>query len=129
MFWKDFLEQVPGVEIVLENVLETDDEWLVDIIKEVDDSRLRLCLDVGHVNAYSAIPVMEWLKNCTPCISHFHLHNNDGSWDSHAPLHQGGIPMKDFIREATILCPDATFTLELREAESSVRWLADNELI
>lgn len=129
VFWKDFLEQVPGVEIVLENVLETDDEWLVDIIKEVDDSRLRLCLDVGHVNAYSAIPVMEWLKNCTPCISHFHLHNNDGSWDSHAPLHQGGIPMKDFIREATILCPDATFTLELREAESSVRWLADNELI
>ena len=64
LFWKDFLKEDPGVEIVLENVLETEPQWLLDIVKGVADSRLKLCLDVGHVNAYSKIPVTEWLSLC-----------------------------------------------------------------
>ena len=52
-FWKEFLAEDPGVEILLENVLETEPGWLLDIVKGVDDPRLRLCLDIGHVNAYS----------------------------------------------------------------------------
>lgn len=125
LFWKDFLNDDPGVEIVLENVLETEPEMLLDIIKGIDDSRLRMCLDIGHVNAYSKIPVMEWLEVCAPYISHFHIHNNDGSWDNHCPLNQGTIPMRDFLNRAESLCPNATYTLELMEAETSVRWLLE----
>ena len=51
LFWKDFLQEDPGVEIVLENVLEEEPGMLLDIIKGVADPRLRICLDVGHVNA------------------------------------------------------------------------------
>ena len=75
-----------GVEIVLENVLETEPQWLLDIVKGVDDPRLKLCLDVGHVNAYSKIPVTEWLASWAPYLSHFHIHNNDTSRDQHNPL-------------------------------------------
>ena len=32
LFWKDFLLDDPGVELVLENVLETDPTWLLDIV-------------------------------------------------------------------------------------------------
>ena len=49
LFWKEFLKEDPGVEIVLENVLETEPQWLLDIAKGVDDPRLKLCLDIGHV--------------------------------------------------------------------------------
>lgn len=128
-FWKDFLQQDPGVELVLENVLETDPAWLLDIVKGVDDPRLRLCLDIGHVNAYSKIPVMEWLEMCTPWISHFHIHNNDSTADHHCALFEGTIPMRDFIYRAEQLCPNATFTLELMEDGPSVAWLADNGLL
>ena len=130
VFWKEFLMQKdPGVEIVLENVLETDPRWLPDIVKAVDDPRLRLCLDIGHVNAYSKIPVTRWLEDWGPYISHFHIHNNDGTADLHRALDEGTIPMKDFLLRAGELCPEATFTLELMEAGPSVKWLADNGLL
>lgn len=124
-FWKAFLEEDPGVEIVLENVLEEEPGMLLDIVTAVDNPNLRLCLDIGHVNAYAKVPVMQWLESWKDYLSHFHIHNNDGSWDTHSPLNSGNIPMGEFLERATALCPDATFTLELLEAESSVRWLLE----
>ena len=126
-FWKTFLQGDPGAQIVLENVLETEPQLLLDIVKGVDDPRLRLCLDVGHVNAYSKIQVADWLKEWAPYLSHFHIHNNDGSWDTHSALDCGTIPMRELLTMAEELCPDATFTLELMEAEASVRWLLEEE--
>jgi len=129
LFWKDFLKEDPGVEIVLENVLEDDPQWLLDIVKGVDDPRLRLCMDIGHVNAYSALPVMDWLETWAPYISHFHIHNNDGSRDQHNALTDGTIPIKEFLLRAEKLCPDATYTLELMKDAPSVQWLADQNWI
>ena len=125
LFWKAFLEEDPGVEIVLENVLEDEPGLLLDIVKGVDDTRLRLCLDIGHANAYTPISPMDWLKACAPYLSHFHLHNNDGTQDSHSALNCGSIPMDEFVQQAEALCPDATFTLEVLESKSSVRWLLE----
>lgn len=129
VFWKDFLTQEdPGVEIVLENVLETDPQWLADIVKGVNLPGLALCLDVGHVNAYSRIPVARWVEAWAPYLSHFHIHNNDGTADQHRPLTEGTLVMKDLFRQVEELCPEATVTLELMEAEHSVRWLTENIL-
>lgn len=125
-FWKVFLKDAPGVPVVLENVLEETPDLLLDIVKGVDHPQLKLCLDVGHVNAYSKIPAMDWLTQWAPYLSHFHIHNNDGSWDSHCPLDQGTIPMKELLWKVIQLCPDATFTLEVMEAEPSLNWLEDN---
>lgn len=125
LFWKEFLAEDPGVEIVLENVLEEEPGMLLDIVTGVDHPNLRLCLDIGHVNAYAKVPVMKWLESWKDYLSHFHIHNNDGSWDTHSPLNSGNIPMREFLDQATALCPDATFTMELMEAESSVRWLLE----
>lgn len=125
LFWKEFLQQESGTQIVLENVLEPKPELLLDIVRGVDDPRLRLCLDIGHVNAYSKIPVMQWLETLAPYLSHFHIHNNDGSWDTHSPLEQGSIPVKEFLERAQALCPDASITLELMDSRSSVRWLLE----
>ena len=107
--------------------METEPHWLLDIVKGVEDPCLRLCLDVGHVNAYSQIPVMDWLKEWAPYLSHFHIHNNDGSWDTHSALDCGTIPMCELLMQAEKICPNATFTLELMEAEPSVRWLLEEE--
>ena len=128
-FWREFLREDPGVELVLENVLETEPQWLLDIVKTVDHPRLRLCLDVGHVNAYSRIPLAQWLESWSPYLSHFHIHNNDGSRDQHCGLQEGSIPMGEFLQRAESICPEATFTLELMEAESSMLWLKEKGVI
>lgn len=125
VFWKDFLREDPGVELVLENVLEEEPKLLLEILQGVNDPRLRMCLDVGHANAYSKVSAMEWLERCAPWISHFHIHNNDGSWDTHQALDQGTVPMAQLLRRAAQLCPEATFTLELTDAEPSVKWLLE----
>ena len=123
IFWREFLREDPGVEIVLENVLEREPDWIPDILRCVDSPRLRMCLDVGHVNAYSPVGVEAWLRRCAPWISHFHLHNNDGTRDAHDGLFQGTIPMERILELAEQLCPEATYTLELPEAEGSLREL------
>lgn len=129
VFWKEFLKEAPGPEIVLENVFETDPQWLLDIVQGVDHPKLKMCLDVGHVNAYSPISVMEWLEICAPVLSHFHIHNNDGTQDQHGQLHEGQIAMKELLPRIQQLCPDATIALELLKNRPSVQWLAENGLI
>lgn len=125
LFWKEFLRDDPGVEIVLENVLEEAPELLLDIVRGVDNPRLRLCLDVGHANAYSEIPVLQWLERSAPYLGHFHLHNNDGSWDTHSQLFEGTIPMEDILESIGSFCPGSSVTLELMDAAPSVAWLED----
>lgn len=126
VFWKDFVQEVPqDLEICLENVLEEEPSMLFDIVSAVNDPRLKLCLDIGHVNAYSEISCMEWLEKWSPFLSHFHTHNNDRSWDSHSPLNAGTIPMQEFLVKSFELCPSASFTLEVTEAEPSVRWMLE----
>lgn len=129
LFWKDFLQEDWGVQIVLENVLEEEASLLLDIVMEVNHPDFRMCLDIGHVNAYAGHSPMQWLKDCAAWISHFHIHNNDGSWDSHSGLAQGTIPMEAFLRQADCICPEATYTLEVTDAVPSVAWLHEHHFI
>lgn len=128
-FWKEKEKSGSQIEIVLENVLETEPEMLTDILKGVNHPKLKMCLDIGHVNAYSKIPVEEWLKKCAEYISHFHIHNNDKSFDTHNALYDGSIVMDEFLKKAQELCFDATFTLEVLESLPSVEWMEKNGLI
>jgi len=124
LFWKDFLKKIPeNVTLYIENVMESDPQWMADIAAGVDDPRFRLCLDVGHAHVCSEIGVMQWLETLAPWLTHFHIHNNDRSFDTHSPLDQGTIPMKTFLTRADALCPDATFTLEVTDGRRDVDWL------
>ena len=123
-FWKQFLmKEDPDVEIVLENVLETQPDMILDILEGVDDPRFRMCFDVGHINAYSYIPILDWLEACAPWIGHIHINNNDGKEDQHKGLHEGILPVKELLKKVDMLCPDATITLEMTEAKPSLDWL------
>ncbi len=130
VFWQSFVQEVPeDITIVLENVMEEEIPMFLDILQKVNDKRLRMCLDVGHVNAYSPTSALQWLQTCAPYISHFHIHNNFGDWDTHNALWDGSIPMEEFLHEANTLCPNTTCTLELMQAEPSVQWLLEKHFL
>ena len=121
LFWREFLDLHPGnYEICLENVMEEEPELLRSIVSQVDDPRLGLCLDVGHVNVYSRIPAEKWLACWGEFLSHAHLHNNDGTADTHSALHQGSLPMALLI---DALPSAATATLELPQIGENIQWL------
>ena len=122
-FWKEFLKENPDGNIVLENVLETTPDLIVDILEGVNDPRLRMCFDVGHINAYSYVPILDWLEVCAPWIGHIHINNNNGKEDRHSGLQDGNIPMKELLRKMDVFCPEATVTLEMTETKSSLEWL------
>lgn len=124
-FWKDFLEDKPAdFQLLLENVMDEDPALLSDIIEGVDDPRMRICLDVGHVNAVSPISAEEWIRRLGHQILHFHLHNNDGERDLHAPLHEGTMDIEAVLRTIDECClPEATFTIESRNCHESIPWL------
>ena len=124
-FWREFLQEVPdGFTIALENVMEPGPQMLADIVRQVDDPRLGLCLDVGHANTQvSTVPPLEWIAPMAPWLRHVHLHNNQGALDAHAGLAEGLIPMEKVLGTLLHLCPGATWTIECQDAEPSVRWL------
>lgn len=125
LFWKDFLKTLPeGLTVCVENVLEPTPDMLLDIVRGVEDTRLRLCLDVGHVNAYSKIPAKTWIEESGEYLSHLHIHNNDGTWDTHSALFDGTLPILELV-DVAMRETEATATLELPKCEPSVKWLLE----
>ena len=126
LFWKDFMKEVPEDFIIcLENVREEVPEMMTHVIEGVDDSRFKMCLDIGHAHAFSQTDVNEWLEKCAHLIRHFHIHNNDKSYDTHSALYEGTIDMAAFLNKAEKMCENATFALELLESKGSMEWLME----
>ena len=129
-FFRQLVPELPqGTVLALENVLEPEPRLLTQIVRQVDSPKLRICLDVGHAQAYSRTSAMDWVDACYPWLTHFHIHNNNGSQDLHGPLFEGVIPMTRLLEKIQLLCPDASMTLELPQAESSLLWLQQQNIL
>ena len=127
-FWREFLDEVDGLTLCVENVLEASPDALRQIAEQVNDPRLRICLDVGHAFCQSG-DLAPWLDALAPYISHVHLHNNHGTFDEHLALYDGALDMAAVIRQLEALAPQATYTLEVRSARASVEWLLKEGLL
>jgi sugar phosphate isomerase/epimerase len=127
IFWKEFLSDKPeDLTLVLENVLEDEPDMLLDIVKGVDDPRLRLCFDTGHANiTKKGLTMLEWTTKILPYLGHAHLHNNSGWPDRHGPLGDGEIDMAALLHLISEGQPEATLTIESIESAPSVAWLID----
>lgn len=127
-FWREFLNDVDGLTLCVENVMETSPDALRQIAELVNDPRLRICFDVGHAFCQGG-ELAPWLDALAPYISHVHLHNNHGSFDEHLGLPDGTLDMAAVIRQLEALAPQATYTLEVRPARASVEWLLEEGLL
>ena len=130
LFFRDLVSRIPdGITLCLENVLEPSPDLIAGIVRQVDDPRIRMCLDVGHAQAYSPVAPEDWVTDAQDVLDHFHVHNNNGSQDQHAPLFEGVIPMNQLLKKIQSLCPQATVTLELPSGESSLIWMQEQDLL
>ncbi|MBU5479718.1 sugar phosphate isomerase/epimerase family protein [Blautia sp. MSJ-19] len=96
-FFRDFLRERTGLEIVMENVLDEDWRLLRDVCQQVDHPDFGLCLDIGHAHCYSDISVVEWAKELAPYVRHVHIHDNAGKRDAHMGLGKGNLPWQETL--------------------------------
>jgi len=80
-----------GAMLVLENVYEEEPSGMVRVLEALSGSGVYHCLDVGHLNAFSETGLDEWLDATGRHVRQFHLHDNDGSGDSHGPIGTGTV--------------------------------------
>ncbi|MCI8609783.1 MAG: sugar phosphate isomerase/epimerase [Firmicutes bacterium] len=129
LFWQDFMRDKPAdFGIYIENVLEDEPYMLANMMKQIDDPRIKLCLDVGHAAAAgkNMIPITQWIRVLGPWLGHFHLHNNYGDRDSHGAFHDGTMDFHQIFQAVDDYCQkDATFTIESRDCAASVAWLLE----
>ena len=123
-FWKNFAPELPeGFELVLENVLDPVPRHLLDVVEGVNDGHVGICLDVGHANCYSEVPVAEWIRTFGSLIKHVHLHSNDGTCDMHAPLAEGTLDMPGTLGKLIQYAPQADWCIECTDAEACLTYL------
>ena len=79
------------IPLVLENVWEQDPELHLELLEGIRSPWFGFCLDVGHQNSFSRTTLDKWLQMTWPYLKEVHLHDNDGSFDTHLPVGLGSI--------------------------------------
>ncbi|HEY3341268.1 MAG TPA: sugar phosphate isomerase/epimerase family protein, partial [Anaerolineae bacterium] len=104
-----------GIVIVLENDTDKSPDMLVRLVNEVDSPFLGLCMDIGHQHLFSELDAIEWVRRMDQRLLHIHLHDNDGTGDSHSSIGRGTIAFEPFYTAIMQLVPQVTISLEVED--------------
>jgi sugar phosphate isomerase/epimerase len=94
-----------GTKMMLENVYETHPDDLLAVIRHLNPTHTKCCLDIGHLTVFGKSPLDIWISTLGSYVGQFHLHDNHGERDSHFGLGEGCIDFKavfDFIKSMQI---------------------------
>ncbi len=130
-FWAQTVRS-HSIEICLENTWEWDTAFLSGIVHTSDHPRLNICIDTGHIFAFSKISPEEWFHAFNKKITHLHWHDNHLEQDEHLPLGQGSIDWQAIAGLMQEYCPQANIVLELKQARdflASLEYLRSQSLI
>ncbi len=118
-FYKEFIPHFEreGIVATIENVHESDNELIRNIIAAVNSPNLKATIDIGHCNIHSDIPVTEWIKDYGIMLHHMHFHNNFGDEDAHSSLKNGSLQIKPILEtlKEIRLFPQITFEIFNKE--------------
>lgn len=94
--WSWFSKELKalGSLLVLENVFEKTPTEFLPVFKTLPKTDVGFCLDVGHQSAFSRSTLKEWLDILGPYLRQLHLHDNDGTFDSHLALGKGRVDFR-----------------------------------
>lgn len=104
-----------GIVVVLENDIDKSPDLLVRLVNQVNNPCLGLCMDIGHQHVFSKLDALEWVRRMDRRLLHIHLHDNDGTRDSHWSPGRGTIDFESFSAAILRHAPDATIALEVED--------------
>ncbi len=87
-----------GVTIALENTWDDRPEVLLHLRELLPErNNVKFCLDTGHLNVYSQLPLRRWWRSLGDDIAAVHLHDNDGLSDDHLPPGGGTVDFEALV--------------------------------
>lgn len=133
LFFEEFLsDKDNSISIHIENQFEDTPILISEVVSAVSDNRLNICLDIGHANLNSKIPILNWIEQLNDKISFVHLHNNNGLTDQHLDFTSGTIDFKEICFALEKYVPNCIWAIEtnsLDDAKKSIQWLIDNHYL
>jgi sugar phosphate isomerase/epimerase len=108
--FQEVAQVYPG-RIALENVFDGSPQNLLNFLSRLP-SNFGVCLDTGHINLFSTVPLSEWFSSFGEKIFEFHVHDNDGVSDLHAPIGTGTFNFEELFKLLENLNSDYIFNLE-----------------
>lgn len=100
-FWRQFAEDVlapaENLVVVIENFMEPTPELLRRLVEGVQHPQIKACLDTGHANLFSQVPLTAWLDELESSLVYLHAHNNFGVWDEHRGFDKGTLDLEGFL--------------------------------
>ena len=118
--WPRVMEQaaaISNMRVAVENVFDEDPEALGLLIDRVASPDFGLCFDTGHFNLFSRVPMEEWFQRLGKNLVEVHLHDNEGSADSHWAIGRGNIDFQKFFRLLREHAAAPVYTIEAHEKD------------
>lgn len=119
IFWYPLAEfaRQHNVTITLENMWEFEPTIIADILREVNHSNLKACIDVGHAHVWGdkKFTFQDWLDVMKPWLVHMHMNNNNGVLDEHHGFDwkHGVLNYHDVLKQVRALGIKPTMVLEM----------------
>lgn len=101
-----------GLTITVENTFEYGPAEMKLLIEEVGSDNFGVCLDAGHINAFSRAGMDEWFSGIGAYVKEVHIHDNSGTRDEHLPIGDGNIDFNRFFGLVGEFSPEAVYTIE-----------------
>ncbi len=105
-FWESLIaEHLEGsnLTILIENFLDPSPETMNTLLTRVGSPHLKACLDIGHVNIFSELSPIDWIRELGSHVVYIHAHNNAGELDSHDSFERGILNMESFMNHVALL--------------------------
>lgn len=106
-----------GMRVAVENVFDETPDALAMLIEKIGSPDFGFCFDTGHFNLFTKVPMEEWFDRLGRHLVEVHLHDNDGSADSHLALGAGTIDFEKFFRLLKKQGAAPVYTIEAHEKE------------
>ena len=101
-----------GVTIAVENTFEYGPAEMKLLVDEVGSENFGVCLDAGHINAFSRASMEEWFSGIGAYVKEVHIHDNSGARDEHLPIGDGNIDFKRFFALLGEFSSEPVYTIE-----------------
>ena len=121
------IAQMTNTRILVENVSDPDASWLMFLMDKFPCDNLGICIDIGHVNHFGKKNITAMICEAADKIYSYHVHDNDGSDDSHQHPTSGSINWPEFMKSVSTHTPSARLNLELFDdygVADKLNWVA-----
>lgn len=119
-----------GITIAIENMFLDKPGLLRRVIETIDSPHMQVCLDVGHVNVYSTVPLEKWFDALGKYIVKVHINDNDAQDDLHLAFGDGNVDFKEAYRllNKKKICPLMTLEMTPERLPKTLRYIEEQKL-